>query len=51
MYIACYLVEEPNQYLNLIQILQIKGDYENAAKLIYELIKKGEKEIAYTLAL
>ena len=48
MYVACYLVEEPNQYLNLIQILQIKGDYENAA---YELIKKGEKEIAYTLAL
>lgn len=31
--------------------MQIKGDYENAAKVIYELIKRGEKEVAYTLAL
>lgn len=41
----------PNQYLNLLQLLQIKGDYEIVSKIIYELVKKGEKEIAYTLAL
>lgn len=51
MYAPSDLVEEPAQYLNLLQILQIKGDYENAAKAIYELVKRGEKEIAYTLAL
>lgn len=33
----------PTQYLNLLQILQIKGDYENVSKVIYELVKKGEK--------
>ena len=37
--------------MNLLQVLQIKGDYENVARVIYELIKKGDKEIAYTLAL
>jgi hypothetical protein len=41
----------PSQYLNLLQLLQIKGDYEIVSKIIYELVKKGEKEIAYTLAL
>jgi hypothetical protein len=41
----------PNQYLNLFQLLQIKGDYEIVSKIIYELVKRGEKEIAYTLAL
>lgn len=34
-------VHTPNQYLNLLQILQIKGDYEIIAKIIYELVKKG----------
>lgn len=46
-----YAVSEPSQYLNLLQILQVKGDYENVARIIYELIKKDEKEIAFTLAL
>ena len=46
-----YLVNQPAHYLNLLQVLQIKGDYENVARVIYELIKKGDKEIAYTLAL
>jgi hypothetical protein len=32
-------------------VLQIKGDYEIVSKIIYELVKRGEKEIAYTLAL
>lgn len=32
-------------------MLQIKGDYEIVSKIIYELVKRGEKEIAYTLAL
>jgi len=45
------VVAEPTQYMNLLQLLQIKGDYENIAKAIYELIKRGEREIAYTLAL
>jgi len=45
------VVAEPTQYMNLLQLLQIKGDYENIAKVIYELIKRGEREIAYTLAL
>jgi len=39
------------QYLNLLQLLYVKGDYELASKVIYELVKRGEKEIAYTLAL
>ena len=43
MYIFIYLVNEPNQYLNLLQMLQIKGDYENVAKVIYELVKRGER--------
>lgn len=41
----------PSQYLNLLQVLQIKGDYETVSQIIYELVKKGEKEVAYTLAL
>jgi len=32
-------------------MLQIKGDYENVARVIYELVKQGDKEIAYSLAL
>jgi 26S proteasome regulatory subunit N2 len=41
----------PAQYMNLLQVLQVKGDYETVSQLIYELVKKGEKEVAYTLAL
>ena len=43
MYISVYSVHEPTQYLNLLQLLQIKGDYENVAKVIYELVKRGER--------
>ena len=42
MYAPVYSVNEPIQYLNLLQLLQIKGDYENVAKVIYELVKRGE---------
>jgi len=51
MYPISYLVDEPSQYLNLIQLLNFKGDYENVARIIYELVRKGDLEIAYTLAL
>lgn len=39
------------QYLNTIQILYIKGDYENASKIIYDCLKDGKKELAFSLAL
>lgn len=41
----------PSQYINILQVLQIKGDYEIVSRIIYELVKSGEKEVAYTLAL
>ena len=41
----------PNQYINILQILYAKGDFENASRLIYECLKNNKKEIAYTLAL
>lgn len=40
-----------NEYLNILQILYAKGDYESASRLIYECLKSNQKEIAYTLAL
>lgn len=33
----------PIQYLNLLQLLQLKGDYENTAKIIYDLVKRGQR--------
>lgn len=41
----------PTQYLNILQILQVKGDFERVAQIIYECVKREEREIAYTLAL
>jgi hypothetical protein len=41
----------PAQYISLIQLLQVKGDYEAVSKIIYDCTKRGEFEIAYTLAL
>ena len=32
----------PSQYINLVQILQIKGDYEAVSKIIYDCTKRGE---------
>lgn len=29
----------------------MRGDYENVARIIYELVGRGETEVAYTLAL
>ncbi len=29
------------QYINLIQVLQIKGDYEAVSKIIYDCTKRG----------
>ena len=44
-------VVTPSQYINILQVLYAKGDYENASRLIYECLKNNRKEIAYTLAL
>ena len=32
----------PTQYINLIQVLQVKGDYEAVSKIIYDCTKRGE---------
>ena len=34
-----------------MQVLGVKGDYEAVSKIIYDCVKRGELEIAYTLAL
>jgi hypothetical protein len=34
-----------------LQVLGVKGDYEAVSKIIYDCVKRGELEIAYTLAL
>jgi len=41
----------PAQYINVLHMLFHKGDFEMVAKIIYECVKRGQKEIAYTLAL
>lgn len=41
----------PNQYINLVQVLQVKGDYEAVSKIIYDCTKRRELEVAFTLAL
>ena len=51
MYLYHYPVPEPAQYLNLLQLLQLKDDYENVARIIYELVKRDQREIGFTLAL
>jgi 26S proteasome regulatory subunit N2 len=32
----------PHQYINLIQVLQVKGDYEAVSKIIYDCTRRGE---------
>jgi hypothetical protein len=32
----------PTQYINLIHVLQVKGDYEAVSKIIYDCTKRGE---------
>ncbi len=32
----------PTQYINLIQLLQVKGDYEAVSKIIYDCTRRGE---------
>lgn len=32
----------PSQYINLIQVLQVKGDYEAVSKIIYDCTRRGE---------
>ena len=44
-------VVTPSQYINILQVLYAKGDFENASRLIYECLKNKHKEVAYTLAL
>ena len=39
------------QYLSMLQLLQVKGDNEAVSKLIYDLVKGGERETAFMLAL
>lgn len=41
----------PAQYISVVHLLQVKGDYEAVSKIIYDCTKRGELEIAYTLAL
>lgn len=31
----------PTQYINLVQVLQVKGDYEAVSKIIYDCTKRG----------
>ncbi len=31
----------PTQYINLVQLLQVKGDYEAVSKIIYDCTKRG----------
>lgn len=31
----------PSQYINLVQVLQVKGDYEAVSKIIYDCTKRG----------
>jgi hypothetical protein len=31
----------PNQYINLVQLLQVKGDYDAVSKIIYDCTKRG----------
>ena len=31
----------PAQYINLIQVLQVKGDYEAVSKIIYDCARRG----------
>ena len=31
----------PAQYINLVQVLQVKGDYEAVSKIIYDCTKRG----------
>ena len=31
----------PAQYISLIQLLQVKGDYEAVSKIIYDCTKRG----------
>lgn len=39
-----------SEYINILQILYAKGDYESASRLIYECLRSNQKEVAYTLA-
>lgn len=32
----------PSQYINLLQVLGVKGDYEVVSKIIYDCTKRGE---------
>lgn len=41
----------PSQYISLLQMLYVKGDFEIVAKIIYDCVKRNEREISYTLAL
>ncbi len=43
--------EKPEQYINLLLVLGIKGDYETVSKIIYDCMRRKEEAIAYTLAL
>lgn len=31
----------PSQYINIVQLLQVKGDYEAVSKIIYDCTKRG----------
>ena len=42
---------QATQYINLLTVLGVKGDYEAVSKIIYDCAKRGELAIAYTLAL
>lgn len=50
MYIYINVVS-PQQYINVLQILYSKGDFEAVSRIIYDCLKTNQKEIAYTLAL
>ena len=41
----------PTQYMNILVLLKYANDYSTVATMIYELAKKSELDIAYTLAL
>ena len=33
----------PQQYISILQILYVKGDYESVSKIIYDCLKNNQK--------
>lgn len=46
-----YVATTPMQYINLVIMFKYNDDFATVSSIIYELIKRKELEIAYTLAL